>query len=115
MTQNAFVFFWDENGIESIVPITEYEDWELDQSAAVLKGQKASSNPLNSILWTMKIRAQANGHRHYECYAVDCDSELDQQFWKQQWHDHPQETANLIRQRGLRLFGRGRGQPSKIV
>lgn len=110
MTQNAFIFCWDEYGIESIVPITKYEEWDQDQTAAVLKGQSALNNPVSRILWAIKIRAQINSHRQYECYAVDCEEELNEKFWRQQWLDHPQETADLIRQRGVKIFSHRRGR-----
>ncbi len=28
MTTNAFIFSWDCNGVEAIVPITQYEDMD---------------------------------------------------------------------------------------
>jgi hypothetical protein len=27
-TKNAFIFSWDMHGIESIIPITQYENWD---------------------------------------------------------------------------------------
>jgi hypothetical protein len=29
---------------------------------------------------------------------------MDEKFWWKQWDDHPQETADLIRQRGHQLY-----------
>ena len=73
MTVNAFIFSWDENGVESIVPITQYENWDAGNTFRLLVDQPVARNPLNSIMNTMLIRARVNSQRHYEIYATDCD------------------------------------------
>ena len=52
----------------------------------------------------MLLRAKFNSQRHYEIYAIDCDDGLDVLFWRDQWENHPQETANIIRERGHKLY-----------
>lgn len=104
MTKNAFIFSWDQLGIESIIPISEYEQWEKENLIRLLKDEQAIRNPLDSILHSLLIRARANSHRHYEIYAIDCDVSLDEEFWKEQWSKYPQATADLIRERGHKLF-----------
>ena len=103
MTLNAFIFSWDQEGIESIVPITPFETHDEENLVRLLKDEKARPNPLNHILWALKMRATANPQRHYEIYAVDCDPSLDEEFWRLQWEELPQETAELIRERGIKI------------
>lgn len=104
MTTNAYIFAWDQTGIESIIPITQYESHEAMNTFRVLNDEKPVANPLNTIYKHLILRARLNSHRHYEIYAIDCDASLDLDFWKQQWQDNPQFTADLIRQRGVKLF-----------
>lgn len=114
MTKNAFIFSWDQLGIESIIPITQYEHHDKDNLIRMLRNEAALRNPLNGIVRNLILRAQFNPQRHYEIYAIDCDVEMDQEFWKQQWQDYPQETADLIRERGHKLYS-DRQNLNKIV
>jgi hypothetical protein len=104
MTTNAFIFSWDQLGIEGIVPITQYEDWDKVQLMEILKGNAKKNNPLNQIINAMTLRARFNTHRHYEIYAIDCDAELDEQFWKERWDADPQWCADLVRKKGHKLY-----------
>jgi hypothetical protein len=113
MTTNAFIFSWDQLGIESIVPITQYEDWDKVQLMEVLKGNKLEKNPLGNLISQLVLRARFNTHRHYEIYAIDCDPELDEVFWKERWEADPQWCANLVRKKGYKIHS-DRAETSKI-
>jgi hypothetical protein len=104
MTTNAFIFVWDQRGIESIVPITQYEHHDKQNLVRILSDKPVKRNPLNSIVQTLLLRARYNTHRHYEIYAVDCAESMDETFWGEQWAEYPQETAELIRNRGHKLY-----------
>lgn len=104
LTCNAYIFCWDETGIESIVPITQYENWDAENTFRVLTDQPTQRNPLYSIIQMMILRARANQQRHYEIYAIDCTSDMDTAFWQKQWHCQPQATADLIRERGEKIY-----------
>lgn len=104
MTTNAFIFSWDMHGIESIVPISQYEHHDRDNTMRILKGETIARNPMNGILQNLMLRARFNPDRHYEIYAIDCSEGMDKEFWEEQWEKHPQETADLIRERGHKLF-----------
>lgn len=104
MTTNAFIFSWDINGIESIIPISQYEHWDKENLVRMLKEEPTKRNPLNDIVRTLVLRARFNSQRHYEIYAIDCDPDLDEEFWKQQWESNPQFTAELIRERGHKIW-----------
>ena len=104
MTTNAFLFSWDCNGIESIIPITQYEDWDKHNTLRLLKGDRSIRNPLDDIIRNLIFRARYNSQRHYEIYAVDCDESLTLEFWENQWETDPQATADLVRERGHKIF-----------
>lgn len=113
MTKNAFIFSWDHLGIESIVPITKYENWDKDNLIRILSEKATETNPLNAIMQSLLLRARFNSQRHYEIYAIDCDPSLDEEFWHKQWAEHPQFTADLIRERGHKIYS-DRQQSYKI-
>jgi hypothetical protein len=104
MTTNAFIFSWDHLGIEAIVPITQYEHHDKQNLIRILSEKPTERNPLDSIVRNMLLRARVNPQRYYEIYAVDCVKEMDEVFWREQWKDYPQETADLIRERGHKLY-----------
>jgi hypothetical protein len=104
MTTNAFIFSWDQLGIEAIVPITQYEHHDKQNLIRILSEKSVERNPLDSIVRSLILRARYNPQRHYEIYAVDCDESMDDTFWRQQWEEFPQETADLIRERGHKLY-----------
>ena len=104
MTTNAFIFSWDQLGIESIIPITQYEKWDQVQLMQMLKDGTKEHNPIHRIVNMLTLRARYNTHRHYEIYAIDCDEEMTEESWREQWDDYPQETAELIRARGQKIY-----------
>lgn len=104
MTTNAFIFSWDCNGIEAIIPISKYERWDAENTFKILLERPTRQNPLNSIIGHLILRARHNSQRHYEIYAIDCSTEMDEQFWRDQWEAEPQHTANLIRERGYKIY-----------
>jgi hypothetical protein len=104
MTTNAYIFAWTIYGIESIVPISQYEEWDKKNTWNVLTDKPVERNPMTSIVQSLILRARYNGHRHYEIYAIDCNESLDEDFWREQWQENPQATADLIRERGIKLY-----------
>lgn len=104
MTTNAYLVYWCEEGLESVVPITEYEQWDRDNTFRVLNNQETVRNPLNQVIQNMILRAKFNGQRHYELYAVDCDNSINKTDIEQMFEDDPQTAADLFRSRGHRLY-----------
>ena len=115
MTTNAYLFSWDCEGIEAIIPITQYERWDAENTWRLVKGEEAVRNPIDSIVQNLLLRAQFNTQRSYEIYTVDCSEEMDEAFWREQWEQYPQETAELIRERGHKLYSGHRTRKKVIV
>jgi hypothetical protein len=103
-TKNAFIFSWDNLGIESIIPISQYEHVEQQNLIRILSEKPTIKNPLNGVVRSLLLRAQFNPQRHYEIYAIDCTEDMDEEFWRDQWQEYPQATAELIRERGHKLY-----------
>ena len=103
-TKNAFIFSWDNLGIESIISISQYEFVEQQNLIRILSEKSTIRNPLNAIVRNLLLRARYNPQRHYEIYAIDCTAEMNEAFWWKQWDEYPQETAELIRDRGHKLY-----------
>jgi hypothetical protein len=104
VTTNAFIFSWDCTGVEAIIPITQFEMMDKINLINILSEKKTVKNPINTIIYNLKMRAQFNSQRHYEIYAIDCSEELDAQFWKDRWESAPQFCADLIREKGLKIY-----------
>ena len=60
MTKNAFIFSWDQEGIEAIVPITEYEHHDKQNLMRILSEKPTVRNPLNGIIQHLLLRARFN-------------------------------------------------------
>jgi hypothetical protein len=103
-TKNAFIFSWDQLGIEAIIPISQYEHIEQQNLIRILSEKPTLQNPLDNIVRSLLLRARYNSQRHYEIYAIDCTEEMDEKFWHEQWQEYPQTTAELIRERGHKLY-----------
>jgi hypothetical protein len=104
MTTNAYLVYWCEEGLESVIPITEYEQVDRDNTFRVLNNQEPIRNPVNSLVQNMILRARYNTQRHYELYAIDCDINITKQDLETMFEDNPQTAADLVRDRGHRLY-----------
>ncbi len=62
------------------------------------------------------MRARFNPQRHYEIYAIDCDKDITADAWRVMWETCPQETADLVRARGHKIYSdRANKQEIKIT
>ena len=111
MTNNAFLFMWCNEGLDCIIPITEYEH------EAVLNAIRTGSavTKLDSIINYMKLRARFNSQRCYEIYAMDCDDALSEDDLRQCFDDDPQGIVDIIRERGIKLHSDYSGKKTKII
>ena len=104
MTTNAYLVYWCSEGLESVVPISEYEHIDAENTFRILSNQDPIRNPMYSIIQMMILRGKFNTQRHYELYAIDCDQTIDKQDIEQMFDDDPQAAADLIRSRGVKVF-----------
>jgi len=114
MTTNAYLVYWCEEGLESVIPITQYEQWDQENTFRVLNNQEVVRNPLNSMIQGMILRAKMNEQRHYELYAIDCDENITKADIEQMFETDPQSAADLFRSRGHRMYG-DRANRNRVV
>lgn len=95
---------WNAHGIESIVPITQYEDQHKLDIWNILQNKPTGKNPLNDILMSMEMRARFNTVRNYEIYAMDCEEGITQEDLFDFWDTSPQAAADLTRSKGVKIL-----------
>jgi hypothetical protein len=110
---NTFIVSWDMTGLEAVVDITQDlvdgERWEKEIIFDRLKdpdGEYKNEHvrKVNSILQMMTLRARANPQRHYEIYSINTVDGIDKATLEQLFTDNPQSAAELIRERGHKLY-----------
>lgn len=101
---SLFLFSWDCHGIESIIDLTAYADWDQLQLLNMLADRPTQRNPAWSMVQNILMRARYNGHRHYEVYMVTCNKSMTEHYWREQWALFPQNTAEVVRDRGHKLW-----------
>ena len=97
-----YLAYWCNEGLESITDITKYSKWDQQQLVNVIAGKKTESNPVNSIISIMRMRAQANFQRHYELYYFTSD--IEQEDIEESFKYMPQQIVNMIRKVGVKIF-----------
>lgn len=100
-----YLAYWSSEGLESIQDISRYspDNWKKQEMIDKIAGKNTPLNPLHSMLTLMEIRARANEQRCYELYAFECDASLES--LQQLFLDTPQMIVDLIRERGVKIFG----------
>jgi hypothetical protein len=111
--KNAYLILWCSEGLESVVPIGHYEQIDIDNTFRILNDEDPIRNPVNTIIHTMLLRARYNSQRHYELYAITADDGITQQDIETMFENDPQESANLIRRIGYKMYS-DRAQTNKV-
>ncbi len=121
---NVFVLSWDNEGLESVVPVSDIEAKNdvlekermlqiLSDPDSVDPGFKGQS--IAGIVQRLILRAQFNTQRHYEIYSVCVDASIDADTLRQYFEDNPQGAADLIRERGNKIYSNRRTKAPVII
>ena len=89
---------WDCNGLECIFDIS---DMEGDAMIAGLKNEPFKT-PFNISM--MMMRARFNSQRSYEIYTFEVEGEISKDDMIEMFEDNPQYFADLIREKGNKLY-----------
>lgn len=111
----TFVFSWDMTGIEAIIPVDEYEQYEKDNTWAILNDEPLVQNPLIRTVQHLILRARANPQRHYEIYSISSEEDMDEKTWRTLWEETPQEMADLIRERGHKIYSDRASKRTQVI
>ena len=100
-----YLVMWDNTGLECVIPV--------DMSAVnggramldVLENKPNDYvNKMNRTLFMLKMRAQANGQRHYEIYFLRATGGITQNNIEDMFISNPQGAADLVREKGTSLY-----------
>jgi hypothetical protein len=123
MSNRAYLLSWDNTGLEGVVEV-DYDALDLEQQnkvASILSDPdgRDPGSPLASYvsrnLSIMKLRARANTHRHYEIYLVPVADSITENDIRQMFEDTPQDAADLMRERGIKLYSDRANQNSIVI
>jgi hypothetical protein len=95
---SKFLAMWDCNGLECLFDIS---DMEGDAMIAGLKGE-TYRQPFN--LYTLMLRARYNSQRSYEIYTFEVEGEVSKDEMFAMFEDNPQYFAELIREKGNKIY-----------
>ena len=105
LPDNHYLLMWDENGIEAVIPINMSK---LEGGGAFLAALEDREHEypkqISKLLFILTIRAQANAHRHYEIYFQKTSGNISEQNMLDMFEQHPQNAADLIREKGIQLY-----------
>lgn len=97
MSNQLFVAMWDCHGLEALARVPE----PADTTFALLQSKKAPEMP-NIMHW--KLRAQANGQRHYEIYTFSVEQGIGADDIREMFEANPQVAADTIRRIGHQIY-----------
>jgi hypothetical protein len=94
-----WIVSWDCQGVEFLKEITEDhpDNWAKQHLFDSIKESKKVEKPLSVNLTALKMRAIANGHRHYEIYVFTSDDGIDEESIKDWFEGDPQSFADWVR------------------
>lgn len=113
MKVRTFVLSWDNLGLEACIDASEIEErrlegekkkmWDIlqDKDQPEFGGRDPT---LGSIVATLELRARVNSHRHYEIYSVNTPYSITAKDMRDMFENDPQGSADLIRERGKKLY-----------
>lgn len=96
---------WCNEGVESIVPITKYEEEQRHGLFETIKSGNTPKCELGHIVNYMMLRSRFNPQRYYEIYAIDCDETITKEDLEESFDLNPNNMAKLIRSRGVCIHG----------
>ncbi len=104
MTTNAYLVYWCNEGLESVIPIGHYEQIDVENTFRILSNKDPVRSPVNTIIQGMLLRARFNTQRHYELYAITCDPGITGGDIESMFRASPQSSAETIRRIGVKLW-----------
>lgn len=111
---NVFLLSWDMTGLESVVDLSEVEkqhhEEEKERLIKILSDPDAVdpggtvNKMMNQLVQRIIMRARANTQRHYEVYTIQTTPGITAQDLREMFTNDPQSAADLIRERGNKLY-----------
>ena len=124
MKQNLFILSWDNTGLEACVDITDDRDrsdnFEQEKIFELIRDphtvpENKHLNKVNRMVSMMMLRARANPQRHYEIYTITTTEDITAKDLRELFSDSPQSAAELIRERGTKLYSDRASQKQIVI
>lgn len=110
MSESEFVVSWCNEGLESIIPITE---WEREHIMDILSGKTPQTRNVNQTIGMLMLRARYNTQRHYEIYAITAVDGITEEDIREMFEQAPQHAADTMRHLGQKIYS-DRAEPNRI-
>lgn len=122
---NVYLLSWDMTGLETVLDLTTLES--LQDAEEQLRMVQILSDPeardpgnktgevLNRTVQSILLRARVNSQRHYEVYTIQTDPGVCEQDMRELFNSNPQYAAELIRERGNRLYSDRINQKTQLI
>jgi hypothetical protein len=107
----TFLVSWDCNGLETCINVSDQEKKEIWNTLSNNNESTGFFQTVNAVL----LRARYNPQRHYEVYTVKVDESINEEDMWRMFSDNPQGMADLIRERGNKIYSDRATQGAKIV
>jgi hypothetical protein len=111
---NIFLVSWDMTGLETVIDLSEVEArrkqadkervWNTLASPDLVDPGNPIERQISSTVNAILMRARINSQRHYEVYTIHTDSSVAEKDVWTMFADNPQGAADLIRDRGTKLY-----------
>lgn len=95
---SKFLAMWDCDGLECLFDITNIEH------DAMISGLKNEAFKLPFNLSTLMLRARYNSQRSYEIYSFEFAGEYSKDEVIKMFEENPQGMADLIREKGNKIY-----------
>ena len=121
---NTYIISWDQTGLEAVVDITENiargNDFEREKIWDLIKDPNCTPHnewvrEVNHMVSMMMLRARYNPQRHYEIYSINTDAGIAKEDLVQMFEDSPQTSADLIRERGQKLYSDRANKRDRVI
>jgi hypothetical protein len=101
---SKFIVVWCMIGLESCIPIDEYEHENDDMLMEMLKTGKPAKSKFAPLVQSLLLRAKFNQQTHYEIYAITATDNIRQEDIVEMFERNPQGSADTIRRSGIKLY-----------
>lgn len=119
MKTNTFIAMWDMYGLECLIDynkiLVEHECWEKEKVWNSLKGLDCKTTEPDVPFDMLIMRARANPQRHYEIYSINTDKSIDYKTMLNLFKEQPQIAANLLREKGNKIYSDRNNTKAVIV
>ena len=122
---NVFLLSWDMTGLETVLDLTTLERLRVEEEK--IRMMQILSDPeardpgdqtgaaLNRAVQGILLRARVNSQRHYEVYTIQTDASISERDMWELFTSNPQHAAELIRERGNRLYSDRIEQRTQLI